>query len=47
MTRLGMPETIEIIMMSIAALILLVGKANVVEAVNGGWNGSRGFVRKR
>src|SRR5574344_891183 len=35
MTRLGMPETIEIIMMSFAALILLVGKANVVEAVKG------------
>ena len=35
MTRLGMPETIEIIMMSVAALILLVGKANVVEAVKG------------
>ena len=30
-----MPETIEIIMMSVAALILLVGKANVVEAVKG------------
>ena len=30
-----MPETIEIIMMSVAALILIVGKANVKEAVNG------------
>lgn len=35
MTRLTMPETIEIIMMSIAALILLVGKADVKKAVSG------------
>ena len=34
-TRLTMPETIEIIMMSIAALILLVGKADVKKAVSG------------
>lgn len=33
--RVGMPETIEIIMMSIAALILLVGKAKVQDAVQG------------
>lgn len=33
--RVSMPETIEIIMMSIAALILLVGKAHVGEAVKG------------
>lgn len=33
--RIGMPETIEIIMMSIAAVILLVGKANVRKAVQG------------
>ncbi len=33
--RVSMPETIEIIMMSIAALILLVGKANVHDAVKG------------
>ena len=33
--RLSMPQTIEIIMMSIAALILIVGKANVGEAVKG------------
>ncbi len=32
---LGMPECIEIIMMSIAALILLVGKADVKKAVTG------------
>ena len=30
-----MPETIEILMMSIAALILIVGKANVKKAVSG------------
>ena len=35
LTRLGMPETIEIIMMSIAAIILLVGKADVRKAVQG------------
>ena len=34
-TRLSMPETIEILMMSIAALILIVGKASVKEAVSG------------
>jgi anaerobic C4-dicarboxylate transporter DcuA len=34
-TRLGMPETIEIVMMSIAALILIVGKASVTTAVKG------------
>lgn len=33
--RLGMPETIEIIMMSVAALILLVGRADVKKAVQG------------
>lgn len=33
--RVGMPETIEIIMMSISALILLVGKAKVQDAVKG------------
>lgn len=33
--RLSMPQTIEIIMMSIAALILIVGKANVGDAVKG------------
>lgn len=33
--RVGMPETIEIVMMSIAALILLVGKAKVQDAVKG------------
>ena len=33
--QLSMPETIEILMMSIAALILLVGKANVKKAVSG------------
>ena len=32
---LSMPETIEILMMSIAALILIVGKANVKKAVSG------------
>lgn len=32
---LGMPETIEIIMMSVAALILLFGKANIKKAVEG------------
>ena len=32
---LAMPQTIEIVMMSIAALILLVGKANVKDAVSG------------
>ena len=32
---LGMPETIEIVMMACAALILLVGKANVEHAVKG------------
>ena len=35
MVTLGMPECIEIIMMSIAALILLVGKADVKAAVKG------------
>lgn len=35
MVRLGMPETIEIVMMSVAALILLVGKADVKKAVQG------------
>ena len=34
-TRLSMPETIEILMMSIAALILIVGKASVKKAVSG------------
>ena len=34
-TTLSMPETIEIIMMSVAALILIVGKANVKDAVSG------------
>ena len=34
-TTLSMPETIEILMMSIAALILIVGKANVKKAVSG------------
>ena len=34
-TRLSMPETIEILMMSIAALILIVGKASVKEAASG------------
>ena len=33
--RVSMPETIEIIMMSVSALILLVGKAHVVDAVKG------------
>ena len=33
--QLSMPETIEILMMSMAAVILLVGKANVKDAVNG------------
>ena len=33
--QLSMPETIEILMMSIAALILLVGKASVKKAVSG------------
>ena len=33
--QLSMPETIEIVMMSIAALILIVGKANVKDAVSG------------
>lgn len=33
--RVTMPETIEIIMMSVAALILVVGKANVHDAVKG------------
>lgn len=33
--RVSMPETIEIIMMSVAALILLVGKAKVQDAVKG------------
>lgn len=33
--RVTMPETIEIVMMSVAALILVVGKANVHEAVKG------------
>ena len=35
MEPLAMPETIEIVMMSIAALILLVGKADVKKAVSG------------
>ena len=35
MHRVTMPETIEIVMMSVAALILLVGKANVHDAVKG------------
>lgn len=34
-TQLSMPETIEILMMSIAALILIVGKAGVKKAVSG------------
>jgi anaerobic C4-dicarboxylate transporter DcuA len=34
-TKLSMPETIEILMMSIAALILIVGKASVKKAVSG------------
>ena len=33
--RLSMPETIEILMMSVAALILIVGKASVKKAVSG------------
>lgn len=33
--RVMMPETIEIVMMSVAALILVVGKANVHDAVKG------------
>lgn len=33
--RVKMPETIEIVMMSVAALILVVGKANVHDAVKG------------
>ena len=33
--RVTMPETIEIVMMSVAALILVVGKANVHDAVKG------------
>lgn len=33
--RVTMPETIEIVMMSVAALILVVGKANVHDAVTG------------
>lgn len=33
--RVSMPETIEIIMMSVAALIILVGKAHVGDAVKG------------
>ena len=32
-TRLGMPETIEIIMMSVAALILQIGRASCRERV--------------
>ena len=35
MQRLSMPQTIEILMMSIAALILIVGKAKVGDAVKG------------
>ena len=35
MEPLAMPETIEIVMMSIAALVLLVGKADVKKAVSG------------
>ena len=35
MERLSMPQTIEIIMMAIAALILVVGKADVGKAVSG------------
>lgn len=35
LTSLRMPETIEIIMMSVAALILIVGKADVKKAVSG------------
>ncbi len=35
MRQLSMPETIEIVMMSIAGLILLVGKGDVKDAVNG------------
>ena len=35
MHRVTMPETIEIVMMSVAALILVVGKANVHDAVKG------------
>ena len=34
-TQLSMPETIEILMMSMAAVILLVGKASVRQAVSG------------
>ena len=34
-TQLSMPETIEILMMSMAAVILLVGKASVKQAVSG------------
>ena len=34
-TRIGMPETIEIIMMSTAALILIVSKADVKKAMQG------------
>ncbi len=33
--RVSMPETIEIVMMSVASLILIVGKANVHDAVKG------------
>lgn len=35
LTRVGMPETIEIIMTSTAALIVLLGKSDIKEAVNG------------
>lgn len=35
MHRVTMPETIEIVMMSVAALILVIGKANVHDAVKG------------
>lgn len=35
MHRVTMPETIEIVMMSVAALILVVGKANIHDAVKG------------
>lgn len=38
--RVTMPETIEIVMMSVAALILVVGKANVHDAVKGNVFGS-------
>lgn len=35
MVRMGMPETIEVVMMAMSAVILLVGKAKVQDAVKG------------